>query len=240
NNITDDTAAIQAAIDYAATNGKRTIYLPDGNYKITSSLYLDPPGNLRSNFANPPNFAFSLALVGDPGGPNDVQRGVSIRPTFNNAPALFVGPGQAMLVRGIFFYGPGGGFPDGYRLGQNPNSIGVALCGGNGGSSRTMLENVGAYNFYCGFKTGTHSEGVCDSNTWLKCFTGNVGISAWIAASQNFINSFYDCAFASTVGIFTAVGGGARVFGGNYSATNGVADIFSLGSHTNFVATPFR
>src|SRR5262245_32682992 len=64
-NVNDDTAAIQAAIDYAAANNLSTIYMPKGTYKITSPLYLDPPGNLRTNFANPPMASFSLTLIGD-------------------------------------------------------------------------------------------------------------------------------------------------------------------------------
>src|SRR5437899_3272232 len=38
NNVADDTAAIQSTIDYAATHGISGIYMPAGNYKISSSL----------------------------------------------------------------------------------------------------------------------------------------------------------------------------------------------------------
>jgi len=48
---TDDTAAIQAAIDYAVNNGKQSIFCPNGNYVTTRSLFLDPPGNLRGSAA---------------------------------------------------------------------------------------------------------------------------------------------------------------------------------------------
>src|SRR5262245_52866225 len=65
NGVADDTAAIQAAIDFAANNKRSTIYMPSGDYKITSSLYLDPPNNLRSNFSNPPIANFALCLTGD-------------------------------------------------------------------------------------------------------------------------------------------------------------------------------
>jgi hypothetical protein len=46
NNSTDDTAAIQSAIDYATTNNIQTIYIP-GRCKFTPPLFLDLPGNLR-------------------------------------------------------------------------------------------------------------------------------------------------------------------------------------------------
>lgn len=40
NLIADDTAAIQAAIDYAAPFGRRAVYFPPGNYLTTSPLYV--------------------------------------------------------------------------------------------------------------------------------------------------------------------------------------------------------
>lgn len=43
NGSTDDTAAIQAAIDYAFNNGYTGVYCPAGTYKITNTLWLDPP-----------------------------------------------------------------------------------------------------------------------------------------------------------------------------------------------------
>jgi Pectate lyase superfamily protein len=56
----DSTAAIQAAIDYAFAHFFRTVFLPAGQYKTSASLYLDPPNNLRVNFANPPRANFSM------------------------------------------------------------------------------------------------------------------------------------------------------------------------------------
>jgi len=49
--LTDDTAAIQAAIDAAYAAKIQRVYLPPtGNcYKTTTSLFLDAPGNLRGN-----------------------------------------------------------------------------------------------------------------------------------------------------------------------------------------------
>src|SRR5271167_757793 len=46
NGTTDDTAAIQAAIDYAFAHNLTAVYCPAGSYKTSSTLYLDPPGNL--------------------------------------------------------------------------------------------------------------------------------------------------------------------------------------------------
>jgi hypothetical protein len=62
---TDDTTAIQAAIDAAYASNKGAVRLPAGNYKISSPLSLDAPNNLRNSLNNPTMFNFSMALVGE-------------------------------------------------------------------------------------------------------------------------------------------------------------------------------
>jgi hypothetical protein len=47
NGTTDDSAAIQATINYAYNNGLNGVYCPAGNYLTSSTIYLDPPGNLQ-------------------------------------------------------------------------------------------------------------------------------------------------------------------------------------------------
>jgi len=46
----DDTAAIQAAIDYAFANGSTAVYCPVGNYKTSNTIWLDPPNNMRATY----------------------------------------------------------------------------------------------------------------------------------------------------------------------------------------------
>lgn len=48
NGTTDDTACIQAHIDYAYSHSIYAVYCPAGTYKTGSTLFLDPPANLRS------------------------------------------------------------------------------------------------------------------------------------------------------------------------------------------------
>src|SRR5271169_3280149 len=43
NGTTDDTAAIQAAIDYASAHNSSAVYCPVGTYKVSSTIWLDPP-----------------------------------------------------------------------------------------------------------------------------------------------------------------------------------------------------
>lgn len=234
NGSNDDTAAIQAAIDYAFANNRKATYIPAGIYKITSPLYLDPPTNLRVNFANPPDIQFSGALIGDRGGPNTTGDGTQIVPTFDNAAAIYVGPGQGMNVAYIQILGPGLA----YNGAQNANGIGIGLTSTGGGSSRTVIEQVGVHGYFTGFKTSSNGyDALCEQNTFIKCWTNNVYVAAWVFKTQNFINGFYDCAFTGcTIGILTDVGGGARVFGGNYSGNAGVAGNFAIGS-TSVVTT---
>jgi hypothetical protein len=45
---TDDTAAIQSAIDYAMSSARRIVFLPPGTYLTTDTLFLDSPSNFRA------------------------------------------------------------------------------------------------------------------------------------------------------------------------------------------------
>src|SRR5690242_11658339 len=62
---TDDTAAIQAAIDFAYANHIQGVVCPSGSYVTSRTIYLDPPNNLRADFTSPPLFSFSLAFIGE-------------------------------------------------------------------------------------------------------------------------------------------------------------------------------
>ena len=44
----DDTAAIQAAIDYAFAHNRPAVYCPAGTYKTSNTIWLDPPTNMRA------------------------------------------------------------------------------------------------------------------------------------------------------------------------------------------------
>lgn len=128
----DDTVNIQAAIDWgiARVSPPSTglfLLTPGSNYLVTAPLYLDPPGNLRVNYANPTNFSFSLTLDGGQGQGNSAGA-ATIWTTFpaanipvGNVPnfqcGLWVGPGQGMVVRNVNIRGP-----------QNFRSASTAVC----------------------------------------------------------------------------------------------------------------
>jgi hypothetical protein len=228
NNVADDTAAIQSAIDYAATHGISGIYMPAGNYKITSSLYLDPPANLRARPVLTTKIAaFSLSLFGDENVGNREGFGTRIIATFNNIPAIWVGSGQGMLLKNLAIQNSVGGYrgnlPDNGGLG-----IAVAIVGGGGGSTRCRFENLHVENWRIAFKTGALGDGLGDSNTWIKCTVFNALIGIWISQTQNFINSVYDCLISATTSIMCINGGGCHVFGGNYSVPGNASAAFTI------------
>lgn len=212
--VVDSTAAIQAAINFAAANNLKEVYLPNGSYKITSTLRLGP-----TNTA-----AMSMTLLGAEGPGNHEGYGTRLLPTFNNDVALAIEGGQGMMVKNISIIGPGGG----YRGNQNANGVGIGIVN-NGAGSRCTIENCEVLNFYTGYTTQIAGGGALgDSNTFIKCIALNCQTGYDIPSNQNFINSFYDCMAATTVGINCLNGGSAHVFGGNWSTTNAEAAAFAI------------
>lgn len=228
----DNTAAIQAAIDYAYANGIVTVYVPSGNWRCDDQIFLDPPGNLRSSFSTPTIFAFSMALIGDPGLPNHEGDGSILRFNRNDDVMLVVGTGQGMMVRDLNVFGP----TSLTRGQQDPDGVGIGLCGGNGGSTRTRIENVCVEYFYTAIKTSANNaNALCDSNTFIKCYMSQCYYGFYFGQTQNFINSLYDCQPGCTVNIWNGLGVDIKVIGGNYSST-GVVGSYAIGSTSALTA----
>ena len=227
NGSTDDTAAIQRCITAAYNANIQTCYLPPtGNcYKTTGPVYLADP-SFSSHISNPTTFNFSLALVGENGGANHEGFGSRICPNFNNGVALWVGPGQGMVVRGLQIIGPGGS----YRGNQNSSGIGVAIAGGNGGASRTLIENVEVDNFYTCFAVGTNNSSLADSNSWHKGVCNNAYQGFYIPNTNNYINDIIETEVIATVAFNSPVSKNITIIGGNPSATSGVSNAFTFGS----------
>ncbi len=233
-----NTTAIQAAIDYAYTNKYQGVWLPAGNYSYNPPLFLDAPGNLRSNLANPTIFGFSLALVGEEGLGNDNQYGTILSASAENTCALYIGPGQGMRVSGISVVNGSGS--NNYRAQLNSSGIGIGITGGSGGSSRVLLDNVTVERFYTGIETGANgNNSLGDSNTFVKCWVEQCYCAYSIAGTQNFINGFYQCnASSCTIGLQDFLGCGAVVSGGNWSATSSASASFGISSISALTATP--
>ncbi len=234
NGTADDTAAIQSCIAAAFNAHVQTCYLPPtGNcYKTTGPLYLADP-TFSSNITSPKVFGYSLALVGENGGANHEGWGSRLCPNFNNGVALWVGPGQGMVVRGLSVIGPQGG----YRGNQNSNGIGVAIAGGNGGSTRALIENVEVDNFYTCFSTGTNFDALADSNSWHKveCINAYYGFN--IAATENFINDIIEPTLSATIAFNSPTSKNVTIFGGNPSVNSGVSNSFAISLISSMTAT---
>ena len=83
NGSTDDTAAIQAAIDYAFAHGLGTVYCPPGNYKTTGTIYLLPPGDPnRPNGSGAVISGAKIAFFSDPVGPAAANPACKLSPNF--------------------------------------------------------------------------------------------------------------------------------------------------------------
>lgn len=232
NGVTDDTAAIQACIDYAVAHNIQGVFCPDGNYVISGAgnaiLYLDPPNNARSNWSAPPLSNFSLAFVGEDFGlGNHEGYGCRLRPTTDSNVALAVGPGQRMHVSGISIHPSAWG----YRTDQPQNGVGIGILGANAGASNTLIENVWIEDYQVGI--GTDANAACclsDSNTFNKVYVTNAGCGIQVAGTQAFINHVIDPTIKATNAICSPLGRAVRVDGGDLSATNGVSNAFTISS----------
>jgi pectate lyase-like protein len=235
NGRTDDTAAIQAAIDYAYKNHLQGIFCPSGNYVASRTIYLDPPGNLRANLRSPPLFSFSLSFVGeDEGIGNGDGFGCSLRTTFNDKIAFMVGPGQHMAVRGIAIIGPNGEART-YRGNLPSDGVGIGIAGGNGGAHHTIIENTYVENFYSLY--ATNANGSCclsDSNNFVHVTGANGYIGILLQGTQSHINRVEEPTLSVTIGIKNTFSHSVIVTGGNISAARAQSDAFGISSIGNF------
>lgn len=230
NGSTDDTAAIQAAIDYAFAHNVTGVYCPQGAYKTSGPLYLDPPGNLRSNLSAPTIFSFSMSFFGDPAAGGNYQ-GCKIEPNFNNNVAFYIGPGQGMRVSDIAVISSASG----YRGNISTSGVGIGLTGGNGGSSINLVENTYVSNFYSLYETD--ANGACclnDSNTFRKVSGDNGFYGINFEGTQSYINDVIEPRISATVDIYSPVGKAVNIYGGNLSAGSGQAGTFSISSVSAF------
>jgi hypothetical protein len=233
----DDTAAIQATIDFAYNHQHQAVYLPAGKYKTSSTLYLDAPGvNWRAGGGPNMTFsAFSLTLIGDiGGGANHEGYGTQILPTFNNNVALGIGPGRGMGARNLTITGPFIGNNASYHNGgQNTAGVGIGIPSGSAGTSRTYFENVFVENFYNGILTGMFNGSLLDdSNTFVKCGVVNC-FNCWnFSGRENYINTLVHCQGGGTQVVTAPTGADVWVFGGNLSTASGWFAVLAITAAT--------
>ncbi len=235
----DDTAAIQGAIDYAFAHGLKAVYCPAGNYKTTSTIYLDPPGNMRaSGRAKPTMFAFTMAFFGDPSGGGDAVGYFScqLHPTFQNDIALLVGTGQGMRVSDMAVIGPSGA----YRCNQSSNGIGIGLSGGGGGSLGNLIENTYVANEYALYEVSANGVDALGAHNHWRQPTGQNGCFGFrILGTQIDVHDIIaPNIMSTTVGVDSEYGRPVNVYGGNLSATDAKRISFTISNVSTFTKTP--
>lgn len=219
NGSADDTACIQAHIDYAVAQHLPGIYCPAGTYKISDTIYLDPPGNLRTSFPVPTMFQFTMAFFGDPKGAGALPLSASppcvLQATFGDKCAFIVGPGQGMKVSDIGVLGDNSP----YRGNYNSAGCGIGIASGGGGASNTVIRDTTVRYFYSLYETGANG-GCClsDSNMFdhVTGFDGYIGI--FLNGTQSFINTIISPDFGGvTISLDNEYSHQTQVIGGTFS-----------------------
>jgi hypothetical protein len=222
----DDTAAIQTAIDYAFAHNLSGVYCPAGNYLTSRTIYLDPPGNLRTNSSNPPLSQFTLSFFGDPSSGDVHITGCILRPNFNNTIAFVVGTGLSMRVSDIAVIGPN----NAYRGNLSPNGVGIGIACGPGGALGTLIENTYVRYFHDNYKTcaiGSDQQAAENKFVDVSALDGYIGIH--LRGTQSFVNQIIRPSVGgNTINIDSDFSHQVEVIGGNLSTTISASNAFAV------------
>ncbi len=192
-----------------------------GNTPGTSSVYW------QLTTAAPTNFAFSLSFYGNPGlGNGETAGGCVIKPQYMSGPAYWSGPGQGMTTTNIQIQFPSRA----YRGAQDSRSIGIAIAGGPGGASRTLIDNVEIDNVYTCIQTGANQDELADSNSVRKTACNNCYKGFYVSETQNDINDAVETNFSCTINFFAGSGPGIEIWGGNLSTPSSASNAFAISS----------
>lgn len=223
---TDDTAAIQSAIDAALSNvitngyGGVPVFFPAGKYKITSTLQL-----YRSDFA----FAFVDVL--GVGHASQIQWYGSTTGTAIKALRLKHFRMSGLLITNSVAAG---------------TTIGL-LCTNSTGGTGTLngvCESVTVDGFYTCVQLGEASGAASSEITWINLTVQNCSHGVYISSTGNTLNNqfhnieIYSC---SVAGIYSSQGEGVFVYGGASSGNyrdfdfrhGGVYHIYGFRSESN-------
>lgn len=228
NGTTDDTAAIQAAIDYAFAHNLAGVYCPAGTYLTSSPIYLDPPGNIRTNPSNPPLSQFTMAFFGDPADGGVHLSGCILTPNFNNNIAFIVGTGNSMRVSDIAVIGPN----NAYRGNLNSSGVGIGVACGSGGATGTLIEDTYVRYFYSDYKTcAIGHDSLSDSNTFRNVAALDAFNGIFLSGTQSFINTILEpYTDNNTINVNDPYSHQVNIFGGNLSTTGSQSNTFAISS----------
>jgi hypothetical protein len=203
NGSTDDTAAIQGALDYAMINGITTVFLPDGNYKTTDTLHVGWGYTyLGVNF-------FTIRLVGlvPRPGASDVSHGPTISPTFKDRPVINIAGGRFSGVENLSISGPtafttpanpllransANFIPAGAVDNSNAPYCAVAVDGWAGGSPAVPYPTTSVLPSWLGGGTLSYGRNICSGITVRNCRFSNTVIGLAVGTNQGANNDFLD------------------------------------------------
>lgn len=247
----DYTPVYQTAIDVAFALGiTRVVALPRDT-PTYAPIYIDPPGNLRVNPTDPTIFYWTMEFIGC--GPNlapDVGHagGTGINPMFDNAPAIWIGPGNAVNVSRVRCIG--GVSVRHAKLHGTANSA-FAISGGNAGSRKCQISDCYAQNFYCGFSVGQNNGSFGEVNTLTNCVTVVCYLGFYAPSGNACSNVLINFSPAATINVSgggaptTVIGGEFNNSGGNvpnqYAAISGTSGLTASGENftfTSVIASP--
>lgn len=196
--VTDDTDAIQDAFDFIASNGGGAIYLPAGNYLVSSTLTW-------------PNIYY-IKMYGDGSSAsgNGASQVSASRITYSGSATCLQIHGTAWdanqvggELRDLYIVGPGSG----------GSTIGVSLLWASGSTGRIAYNNV----FVDRFNIGYRMEAVLDG-TFINCNARGCSTGWYLEGATEAVNAndFISCAAdSSSVGVYMQNGvNGNRWLGG--------------------------
>lgn len=199
---TDDTAAVQSAIDaLPATGGAGTIFAPAGQYLCSSAIN---PGNRQVILQG----VGWIAQAGAPFGHASWLAADAVQGTvfkFSNTTGSGILRNSSVIygglsLRDLAVLGPGSG-----------TSVGVNIEGGSGGSNRNLFHNVLVANFAKGVRFNVTLDNTYYNLFTWSCADGLYYDESGIVTDQYFYRiDIQGC----TRGIYGRSGGGQNFYGG--------------------------
>lgn len=219
NGTTDDTTALQAAIDAAGTAGGGIVFFPAGTYKISSAL----------NVGNNSRHNVTLQGVGS-GNYSTGDAPCTIVQSSTTAHGIVSSDTMNNWIKDIKIQGPGSGTGDGIHLtwavntnilGFNLDNVMIRGFGGNGISAQSLIVSTirrvtSAYNGGDGF----YFYGGGTSVSFESCFASTNGGNGYNINQMNYCH-FSACASdANNVGWLLTNGTTACTISGSGAETN--------------------
>lgn len=227
--VTDDTAAIQAALDT-----RRAVYIPNGDYRISSSLKISTLGqNIRGE-------SKTATLITQSG---TAEHGFLVlpnaRPNTTNGPGLIEGETNHLRISNLFLIGPGKGTSTGYGVTRGDGASGW-------GMESTTLSDMIIQGWKWGVDFNTGSSQViqrvyaksCEHGFHWRGSAANTNLGYQLGAASCDVGMYFNQSGASSghfdLGDFGLNGthievanGGSWVFNGGEieSATNYAFDV---------------